>query len=129
MNAVVYDFCRRLAEADGDERTLELLAAGARVAAILEEFEAINDQVSELARENDERGPAADDPRLRAAWHRIHALEAEFVAIDRRLRELALEGAAMNPPPIRGVARRPEPPTPTRAIWPVEAKPPDPRPG
>ena len=92
MSAVVYDFCRRLAEAEGDERTLELLAASARLAAILEEFEVVKEQMSELAHENDERGPAADDPRLRAAWHRTHALEAEFVAIDRRVRELALDG-------------------------------------
>ena len=91
MTAVVYALCRRLAEAHGDEHVLELLAAHARLAAILEEFEAINEQLSQLAREDDERSLAPGDRRLLAAWNRTHALGAEFMAIDRRVRTLAAE--------------------------------------
>jgi hypothetical protein len=93
MNAVVYDFCRRLVEAHGDDHVLELLAARARLAAIMGEFKAISKQLSQLARENDERGLAAGDRRLLAAWNRTLALEAEFMAIDRRVRTLAAEGS------------------------------------
>ena len=89
MNAVVYDFCRRLVEAHGDEHVLELLAARARLTAIMGEFKAISKQLSQLARENDERGLAAGDGRLLAAWNHTLALEAEFMAIDRRVRTLA----------------------------------------
>jgi hypothetical protein len=96
MNAVVYDFCRCLAEAHGDDHVLELLAARARLAAIMEKLKAISEQVSQLVRENDERGLATGDRRLLAAWNRIHALETEFMAIDRRLRTLAAEGASDN---------------------------------
>jgi len=99
MNAVVYDFCRHLAEAPGDEHMLELLAARARLTAIMEEFRTISEQVSQLARENDEQGLAASDRRLLAAWNRTHALEAEFMAIDRRVRTLAAKDASYNARP------------------------------
>jgi hypothetical protein len=91
MNAVVYDFCRRPAETHGDEHVLELLAARVRLAAIMEELKAIGEQVSQLAREYDERGLAAGVRRLLAGWNRTLALEAEFMAIDRRVRTLAAE--------------------------------------
>jgi hypothetical protein len=85
MNAVAYDFCRRMAEAHSDEHLLELLSSRARIAAIMEELEAINEQVAQLTREDDEEGLAAGDRRLLPAWSRIHALEAEFMAIDRQV--------------------------------------------
>jgi hypothetical protein len=96
MNAVVYDFCRRLVEAHGDEHVLELLAARARLTAIMGEFKAISKQLSQLARENDERGLATGHQRLLTAWNRTLALEAEFMAIDRRVRTLAAEDASRN---------------------------------
>jgi hypothetical protein len=97
MNDVIYDFCRRrLAEAHGDDHVLELLAARARLASIKGEFKAISKQLSQLTRENDERGLAAGDRRLLAAWNRTLALEAEFMAIDRRVRTLAAGHASHN---------------------------------
>jgi hypothetical protein len=92
----VYDFCRRLAEAHGDEDLLELLAARARLVVIMEGLKAISEQLSQLARENDESGLGAGDRRLLAAWNRVLALEAEFMAIDRRVRTLAAEDASHN---------------------------------